>query len=698
MYLQRVSRKEALSTVSKDKAEYSLDITSPVGSLKGIGPKKCEALRKLGIYTLEDSLYSYPRSYEDLRNPVNVCDCTDSSKVLITATVLLVNRGNGYGRKRTLHVLAEDSTGRLEILFFMAGYMQNAFKVGEKYNFFGKVKVENGRVTMFHPSFSLYNEASRGIFPVYPLVKGISQKDRRFISESALQTCYKMRESLPHSVINKEKLCSNAFALQNIHFPENDDSYRAAKYRMVFEELFGLKTALALSSAAKDSRGIRIISDMALRFADSLPYRLTNAQRNALNDVLKDMHSNKCMNRLIQGDVGSGKTAVAMCAICEAVFAGFQALFMAPTDILAHQHYNTLKSAFKDLDVNIILLTSSISGKERKKALDDISNGNAQVIVGTHALLSDSVKYCNAGLVITDEQHRFGVSQREKLSAKGDRPDVIVMTATPIPRTLAVVLFADLDISVIDELPPGRKPVKTYKFNDNERADAYRILFDEVSKGHQAYIVAPFIEDSESLNGRSAESLYEAFKRKHPDISCGLLHGELSQADKDAVMKDFADNKISVLICTVVIEVGIDVPNASVMLIENSERFGLAQMHQLRGRVGRGSSESFCLICTGEESEVSEIRAEILCSTSDGFVIAEKDLEIRGPGEFFGFRQHGLPQLVFTDPVKHEKIAKKANEAALALLNEDPLLSKPENKDFYDIIKKKYIKVDNLTL
>ena len=682
------------------KENKKLRIYSPVTDIKGIGNKKAELFSKMGIERLEDMLFYYPRSYEDHRNFRSSSSLKDGEQVLLKGQVLMVNKGRGFGSKRTLHLLAEDDTGRFEVLFFGAAYLSNAFKTAETYTFFGKVKVKNGRVTMFHPDFSKYEESDKGIIPVYPLKQGVSQKDLRKLSSAACLLADELDETLPSKVIEDMNLCSISKALSSIHYPADENDYKESRYRLVFEELFDLKTALAISKSRGNNgrSGICINSGKAEGFVRSLPFEFTGAQKKVLSEVLSDMRSEKAMNRLIQGDVGSGKTAVAMAALAEAVFAGYQGLLMAPTDILARQHYASLKKAFSPFGVNVALLTSTMQAKEKRAVLEMLKTGEAQIAVGTHALISESVEYSNVGLVITDEQHRFGVSQRSKLSAKGCDPDILVMTATPIPRTLAVVLYADLDISVIDELPPGRKPVKTLSYSDAKRKDAYRILFDEIGKGRQAYIVAPVIEDSEAVNCRSAETLYDAFVKKHPEISCGLLHGDLPQQEKDEIMRRFKDGEISVLICTVVIEVGIDVANASVMIIENCERFGLAQMHQLRGRVGRGEYESYCLLCTGEESEVSRERVKTLCSTNDGFIIAEKDLEIRGPGEFFGYRQHGLPQLVLADPVKHAELAEKAGEEVKRLLEKDPGLSSEENRRFGEIIRNRFMNLDNLVI
>lgn len=664
----------------------TINLKSSITEIKGFGPKKAEAFGRLGIFCVEDFLKYYPRDYEDLRNKKNIKQLVNDEKAVVEAVLVLNKLGRGYGRKRTLHLVVEDKTGRMEVLFFMAGFLYKTFKVGSVYRFFGKVKVENGRTTMFHPSYALAEEDSEsGIFPIYPLTKGITQKDFRNGIKVALNLLNEFEEDLPISVINKANLCPIEFALKNIHFPENEDSYQAARYRFIFEELFDLRTALKLSANRFGSgrEGISFAEGSYNEFINSLSYKLTNAQYKALEEINKNMNSAKAMNRLLQGDVGSGKTVIAEAAMYKAVKAGYQAAFMAPTEILAKQHYQTLQ----ELGLHIDLLTSSVATKEKKKILSRIKNGETDIIVGTNAIISDTVEFNNLGLVITDEQHRFGVNQRKKLVAKALNPDVLVMTATPIPRTLAVVLYSDLDVSVIDELPPGRKEIITKKI---DRKDAYKLLVSEIEKGRQAYIVAPFIEDSESIVGNSAESLYEEFTKSYSNISCALLHGELKQAEKDLIMQQFASGEISVLISTVVIEVGINVPNATIMLIENSERFGLAQMHQLRGRVGRGEFQSYCLLILGEESEIAVERAKILCSSSSGFDIAEKDLELRGPGEIFGYRQHGLPQLKLADPVKHMKIVNIASNLADELLENDPDLSLKENEKFGNRIKTEF--------
>lgn len=683
--------------------EITIELGSPVSYLKGVGPKKAEALQRLGIETVGDFLDNYPRGYEDYRNRRTICQFGDvpaGMKVMVKAKVLSKFLGRGFGMKRTLRLMAEDSTGRMEVLFFNAGFLMSQFQAGGEYCFYGQVKEENGKKIMLHPSFTPAGEEETGIVPLYRVTKGVSQKEMRKYAAMAVELAAAAEETLPAQVIKDENLCGLAYAYENLHFPKDDNSYGFARYRVIFEEFFDLRMALMLSKDrfGQGRAGNSLRGDGGQRFIESLPYSFTGAQAKVWKEVLADMESDHAMNRLVQGDVGSGKTAIAQAALCQAVSAGFQGAFMAPTEILAAQHYETLNADFEKLGIKTVLLTGSMGAKEKKAALAALADGSADIAVGTHAVISEAVEFARLGLVITDEQHRFGVNQRKMLTGKGDNPDVMVMTATPIPRTLAVVLYGDLDVSMIDELPPGRRPIVTKQYDSSSRRQAYKLLLDEVKAGHQAYVVAPFIEDSEEIEGYSAEGLYEDFTKKHPNVSCALLHGAMKQNEKDRVMTAFYNGEVSVLISTVVIEVGINVPNASVMLIENSERFGLAQMHQLRGRVGRGSAQSYCLLALGEKSEVAAQRADILCESSDGFYIAEKDLEIRGPGELFGFRQHGLPQLRLADPAKHMKVAEKAGNAAASVIKNDPLLENPENKALASRINEKFVNSQSLVL
>lgn len=670
----------------------TITLRSPITDIKGFGPKKAESFARLGIFCIEDLLRYFPRDYEDLRNKKSIAELVNGERAVVEASVLRSSLGRGYGRKRALHLVVADGSGSMEIIFFMAGFMGSKFKAGESYRFFGRAKLENGRAVMFHPAYSSAEDGEAGIQPVYPLSSGLTQKDLKKALKAALPLLGSYEETLPAAIIKKANLCPIDYAISNIHFPEDGEIYRAARFRLIFEELFDLRTALKLS-AERFGKGRSGISFNKSRFADftaSLSYKLTGAQSRVLCELEKDMDSSRAMNRLVQGDVGSGKTVIAEAAVYKAAKAGFQAAFMAPTEILAAQHFESFKQDLGGLGLNIDHLTGSMSAREKKQVLMRLEDGTTDIVVGTHAIISDSVRFKNLGLAVTDEQHRFGVNQRKLLGEKGLNPDILVMTATPIPRTLAAVLYSDLDISVIDELPPGRKKTNTRKYNETDRGAAYDILFEEIAKGRQAYIVAAFIEDSESIDARSAESLYAELTKQRPDISFGLLHGELRQSEKDAIMKSFADGEIKVLISTVVIEVGINVANATVMLIENAERFGLAQLHQLRGRVGRGTQQSYCLLVLGDDSEIAGARADIMCSESDGFVIAEKDLKIRGPGELFGYRQHGLPQMQLADPVRHAGIVELASKMADELLKEDPSLELPENRLFGDKIRSRF--------
>jgi ATP-dependent DNA helicase RecG len=671
-------------------------------ALPGIGPKKAEAFGRLQIFSPWDLLFHFPREYQDLRQCAEISALRDGEKALVCAKVLMIIKGKGFGRKRTLRLLVEDGTGRMEVLFFMSGYMDRAFQQGFPYFFYGKVRVENGRSRMLHPDFMTFDgEASGRIQPIYPLTKGLTQKDLRKHISALLSDSDDLPETLPHAILQKKKLCGLAYALKNIHFPEDEQKYKEARYRLIYEELFFLQVALQLSRErfGKGQSGISFSRKAKMEeFVSGLPYAPTKAQRRVLADVEKDMESARAMNRLIQGDVGSGKTLIALAALYKASKSRYQGAFMAPTELLARQHYETLQADLGPLGVRIAFLSGTLGSKQKKKTLDDLKAGQIDVIVGTHAIVSEGVQFDNLGLVITDEQHRFGVNQRLLLSKKGENPDVMVMTATPIPRTLAVVMYGDLDISVIDEMPPGRIPIRTERFTEETRQQAYLQMEREVRMGHQAYVVAPLIEDSEALDSRSAESLFLEIKSRFPDEDCALLHGNLPQAEKDRIMEKFYKGDISILVSTVVIEVGINVPNATVMLIENAERFGLAQLHQLRGRVGRGTDPSCCLIVSNDQSEIAAARAEVFCGTNDGFVIAEKDLELRGPGEVFGIRQHGLPELILADPVKHYHVFSESREDAVELLRADPSLTAPENREFEASLKRKFDLTETVVL
>ncbi len=660
-----------------------MDLRESVTSLKGVGPKKAEALKKLGISTMEDLVFFLPRSYEDRRNRVDISDAAEDQNSVVTGEVkLVVNDRYRGGRKQMLRLLVEDGTGSMEVVFFNAKYLQHSFRTGRKYTFFGKVTRNFGKMQMIHPEFSDADGMEDGILPVYPLTKGISQKEMRTWQKS-LKRIYAMAEDILSSeAVERNRLCSLNYALENVHFPQEKQKLLEAKYRLIFDELLILQTGLfmARQNVTDGRNGIAFSPEADTDiYIESLPYPLTGAQRRCVEEIERDLESSTAMNRLVQGDVGCGKTAVAEIAMYKAVKSGYQAVLMAPTEILAAQHFDGISRAFEAHGIRTAFLTGSLKAAQKREVLEQIATGEAQVIIGTHAVIQPDVEFSRLGLVITDEQHRFGVRQRVKLREKGENPNVLVMTATPIPRTLSVILYGDLDVSIIDELPPGRQQTVTRCIKSEKRGECYDLVEQQLKQGRQAYVVTPLIEESETLDAKSAEQVAAELKKRFRGYSVELIHGAMSQDEKDRIMESFSRGETDVLVATVVIEVGINVPNATVIVIENSERFGLAQLHQLRGRVGRGSHRSYCFLILDGGSEIAEKRGQIMEASSDGFFIAEEDLKLRGPGEIFGTRQHGLPDLAITDLSKHMKILEQAKEEAKAMLADDPALDAPEH-------------------
>jgi ATP-dependent DNA helicase RecG len=682
-------------------------------------------LASLGIETLNDLLYAFPRTYEDRRKRAKIADLVAGEAAGFEGRIRSVSRGSGYfpkGRRVPFVVLAEDDTGLVELVFFNAKYQDRILVPGRSFRFFGTPQTGRGRLQIIHPDFERADGAaslsSRAIMPVYSLTSGLTQRDMRAWHEAALPVAAFAEECLPPDIRRRARLCDISCALSNIHYPEDREALSSAKYRLVFEELLTLQTGLLWlrsdrgATGSNEESGIRFSKKTTLAvFEPLLSYALTGAQRRVIGEIYADMESGRPMSRLIQGDVGSGKTAVAMAAVFKAVASGFQAVMMAPTEILAKQHYAELRAVFSAATFvrkggrtdspRIDLLTASVKGSERMDILDGLASGETDIAIGTHALLRPGVSFARLGLVVTDEQHRFGVKQRISLSKKGERPDVLVMTATPIPRTLAFILYGDLDISRIDEMPPGRKPILTKAVGDDKRDRVYEFLRGELERGRQAYAVAPLIEERENdettLCGvRSVESLYDELKQRFPDFNAGVLHGNMKPDEKDRVMAEYSAGRIHVLASTVVIEVGVNVPNATVMVVENAERFGLAQLHQLRGRVGRGDEQSYCVLITSGESREARARAQTLAKTDDGFVIAEKDLSMRGPGEFFGVRQHGIPNLRLADLVRHANVLARVKEEANDLLSEDPALEKPRNAAFRRRIEAMFREVSDI--
>ncbi|MBK5245885.1 MAG: ATP-dependent DNA helicase RecG [Peptostreptococcaceae bacterium] len=680
-----------------------MNLYGSVGQIKGVGTKKLAALKKMNIHTVEDLIFNYPRDYQDLSKVTQISKLEMNCSTLIKAKVDLIIKGNtGYKKKQTLKILVSDDTGVLEIVFFNAKYIMDYFRVNEEYDFYGKITDEYGKIKMSHPEYfkSLGNE-SLGILPVYSLTFGISQSEIRKWQKECIWLVTEIEDYLPKEVINRNRLCDLQYALMNIHQPKDGIKLREAKYRLIFDELFCLQAGL-LSIKLRDLSETRsIVYSKDIKFQDyikTLSFKLTEAQYKVLEEINQDMESMKPMNRLIQGDVGSGKTVVAEATIYKAVKSGYQAALMAPTEILAKQHYQGLKRNFEPHGIRVGFLSGSMKVKERRETLHALEKGLIHVLVGTHAIIQTGVEFNKLGLVITDEQHRFGVHQRISLASKGENVDIMVMTATPIPRTLAVIIYGDLDISIIDQMPPGRKEIITRGTDSKGRNLAYEFLEKEIEKGRQAYVVTPLIEESQSLNAVSTEEVFDELKNRWGNKKIEVLHGDMKQADKNRIMEEFYQGTIQILVATVVIEVGINVPNASVMLIENAERFGLAQLHQLRGRVGRGEDQSYCLLINNGKTEISMQRENIMVSSSDGFYIAEKDLELRGPGEFFGTRQHGLPDLKIADLIKHIKILNLVREEAKLVLKNDPFLTDNDNEKLRIKVEKMFNSEEDFSL
>ena len=655
--------------------------------VKGIGPKKALKLNKLNIFTIKDLLYYFPRVYEDRSNVKKIWQLEHDEKACTKGVITNIKSQVAKNNMKISKFVIKDETGFLTLVFFNQDYLTKVFKQGDSVIVYGKVKREGSILEMNSPDIEFFTNSPTStckMIPIYPLTYGVTNKD----ISNTIKNVYNnekisIQEYLPQDIINKYKLCSIDFAVKNLHMPSDKQSLKIALYRMIFEEFLILQIGLFyLKNGIDNEKGIKFEKKEKLNdIIKSLPFKLTNAQSRAFNEVIGDMESDNVMNRLIQGDVGSGKTIVATLVLALAVLNGYQGALMAPTEILARQHYISLSDTLSPFDINVGLLVGSLTKKQKEKILDKIKNREIDILIGTHALIEDNVEFDNLGIVVTDEQHRFGVRQRAKLSTKGNNPDILVMTATPIPRTLALILYGDLDISIIDELPPGRQPIDTKAFEAKQRDFIYtNFIRDEIDKGRQVYVVCPLVEESEAIEAKAAEDLKDELKQKYfSDLNVEVLHGKMKPSLKDQIMNDFKENKIQILVSTTVIEVGVNVPNATLMIIENAERFGLAQLHQLRGRVGRGSHKSHCILIYSSKTNICKERMEIMEQTNDGFKISEKDLEIRGPGEFFGTRQHGLPELKVANIFKHIKILKLAQEEARNILKNDKNLSKNEN-------------------
>ena len=666
----------------------ALRLADRLDTLPGIGPARARGLEKLGLVTVEDLLRCYPRSYEDRRKfstvaaaPVDIPVCLE---LLVAEPPRLSRIRKGLELVKARLV---DDTGSLTATFFNQTYMKDALRPGETYIVYGKVEGPPGRRQMTNPVCERSDRVrfTGCILPVYALTHGISNNllaglARRCVDECAGQ----MEEVLPGPLRREHALAAAEFACRSIHFPRDEEALELARRRLIFEELFCLTCGMTLLRTRRDeAAGVPFTIPPVEEFLALLPFPLTGAQRRVMDEIAADVSAGPPMNRLVQGDVGSGKTMVAAYGAWLAAKNGRQCALMAPTELLAEQHFRSLAPLLEQASLRVGLLTGAVKGRARKELLAALAAGELDLLIGTHALLSEGVDYADLGLVITDEQHRFGVAQRAALSAKARRPPhVLVLSATPIPRTLSLVIYGDLDVSVIDELPPGRTPVQTFVVGEDKRQRMYGFVRKLVGEGRQVYMVCPAVEEGEDEGAglKAAASYARSLQTEvFPDLRVGLVHGKMKPREKDAVMTAFAGGELDVLVSTTVIEVGVDVPNAALMVVENADRFGLSQLHQLRGRVGRGKHQSYCVLVTSTRNPDSRARLKVLTKTTDGFQIAEEDLKLRGPGDFFGQRQHGLPQLRIADLAGDMRVLKEAQLAAQALLERDPGLKRPEH-------------------
>ncbi len=662
-----------------------MEWNSPITELKNIGEQRAKKLAKLHILTLGDLLTHYPRDYKDRSRLVTISELSETEENTFVARIRREGVSTRRGKLTITYVQVYDDTGEIPLLWYNQIYMKTTFQKDEAYLFTGRVQKKYGRREIASPEYEKIGDSFAGgkIVPVYPASDGLSQKMLRTYLLEALEWIQgQLPENLPLWLRKKYRLAERNFAIQNIHFPMTETAFYDARRRLVFEELFFMQSALLSLKQRMSQKGEGICMEHVEALEDFegfLPFQMTNAQKKVLSEIQKDMTGGKVMNRLVQGDVGSGKTAVAMAAAYWAIRNGYQVVMMAPTEVLAEQHMQSFAEIFTPLGIRVLCLTGSMTAKEKRTALAEIANGNAQMIVGTHAVIQKGVLYDQVGLVITDEQHRFGVRQRGMLAQKGENPHVLVMTATPIPRTLALILYGDLDISIIDELPPGRQAIDTIAVNGTYRQRIYTFLGKQKAEGRQAYVICPMIEENEKLEVENVLDYTEKLQEALPDCRIACVHGRMKAKEKQEMMSAFACGNTDILVSTTVIEVGINVPNATVMLIENAERFGLAQLHQLRGRVGRGAEKSYCILVSDSKTKIARERMQIMTKTRDGFVISEMDLKLRGPGEFFGVRQHGLPEMKIANLYHDMFILKQAQEAAALLLERDPELVQEEH-------------------
>jgi ATP-dependent DNA helicase RecG len=645
--------------------------------IKGVGEKRARLFNKLGIFSVADLIHFYPRKYQDWNNCSTVVDAPENENVAIKATMITPVKESLIRKGLTLYKCNfSDGQSVIHVTIFNNKYLAKALRTFDEYILFGKVEKSFTGASMSSPQIEKA-ETAQGIHPIYSATESLNSKAIAKVVKTALDKFEYFEDTLDNEIRAKYNLCSLDFAIRQIHFPDNKKNIETARRRLIFEELLTLQLGLMKLKGKKETTNNFVLEkDYTQEFFSLLPFTPTNAQKNAIADCICDMQSNSTMNRLIQGDVGSGKTAVAAAAIFSAVKNGYQAAMMAPTEILAFQHFDSLSKLFEGADMKIAILTGSTKAKEKREIKEALMTGEIDLVIGTHALIQNDVEFKNLALVITDEQHRFGVEQRASLAMKSASPHLMVMSATPIPRTLGLIIYGDLDLSILDELPAGRKAIRTDVVDTSYHKRIYAFIKKNVDEGRQAYIVCPLVEESES-ELISATQYAEELSTKHFEgYNLALLHGKMKAKDKDLVMQSFASGQTQILVATTVVEVGVDVPNATIMLIENAERFGLSQLHQLRGRVGRGSEQSYCILVSDSKGESSKDRLELMKETNDGFKIADYDLKTRGPGDFFGKRQHGLPNLVIADMLEDMDTLMECQACAKQMLADDPKLDK----------------------
>ena len=664
-----------------------IDLQKDVKYVKGVGPNRVQLLNKLNINTLYDLITYFPRTYEDRRKAKNICECINGEEALIEGIVCGKMNEIRLRGKTMYKLVIRDETSTATAIWFNQSYLKNKFQIGKKYRFYGKISNMFGNITINSPVFDEEGkDVNTGkIIPIYTLTYQLSQNViRKIIENGLIEIKNELPETLPEYVLKGQNLLNLNEAIQKIHFPKKFEDFDNARKRLAFEELFITQLALLeiKNNYGKEKTGISFRKDVKMSdIIEKLPFKLTNAQKRVLEEINTDMEKDKPMNRLLQGDVGSGKTVVAIVAAYKAVKSGYQVAIMAPTAILATQHLESFKDIFENLGIRCELLISAITKKKKTEILEKLEKGEIDILLGTHAMLEENVKFNKLGLVVTDEQHRFGVKQRTTIVEKGENPDVLVMTATPIPRTLAMILYGDLDISIIDELPPNRKKIDTFAVTKQLEDRVNNFIKKQIQEGRQAYIVCPLVEENEEMDLKSVTELWKKYKENtFKEYRVEYIHGKMKPKEKDEIMAKFKNGEIDILISTTVIEVGVNVPNASIMVVEDAQRFGLAQLHQLRGRVGRGEYQSYCILKYEGKGENTRKRMKVMCETNDGFIISEKDLELRGAGDFFGTQQHGLPEFKIANLFEDIAILKKAQNLAEKIIQKDPKLENEQNK------------------